>query len=144
LRDIEAVLAAHAPTLKRRRSEPACRSTLTDANKARSPGAFEAVIPALLTQLSPTEVRRTKENLRLVDSTLVRPGSGARHWAHFQNGKVAAKVHVVFDPKAQVPIFYERTSGNTNNITVAKSKMPIEAGATYVFDVPSAKLEFAV
>jgi hypothetical protein len=135
LRDIEAVLAAHAPALKRRRIEPACRSTLADANKARSPGAFEAVIPALLTQLSPTEVRRTKENLRLSDSTLVHPGSGARHWAHFQNGKVAAKVHVVFDPKAQVPIFYELTSGNTNNITVAKSKMLIEAGATYVFDL---------
>lgn len=77
LRDIEAVLAAHAPALKRRRIEPACRSTLADANKARSPAAFEAVIPALLTQLSPTEVRRTKENLRLVDSTLVHQVAGA-------------------------------------------------------------------
>src|SRR5512132_4062688 len=44
--------------------------------QGRSPAAFEAVIPALLTQLSPTEVRRTKENLRLVDPTLVHPGSG--------------------------------------------------------------------
>ncbi len=135
LRDIEAVLAAHAPALKRRRIEPACRSTLADANKVRSPAAFEAVIPALLAQLSPTKARRTKEDLRLVDSTLVHPGSGAQHWAHFQNGKVAAKVHVVFDPKTQGPTFYELTSGNTNDITVAKSKMPIEAGATYVFDL---------
>ena len=73
LRDIEAVLAAHAPALKRRRIEPACRSTLADANKVRSPAAFEAVIPALLAQLSPTKARRTKEDLRLVDSALVHP-----------------------------------------------------------------------
>src|SRR5512132_1869077 len=47
LRDIEAALAAHAPALKRRRIEPACRSTLADANKVRSPAAFEGLIPAL-------------------------------------------------------------------------------------------------
>jgi len=135
LRDIEAVLAAHAPALKRRRIEPACRSTLADANRVRPPAAFEALIPALLAQLSPTRARRAKDELRLVDATLIHPGAGAARWAQFQDGKVAAKVHVVFDPKAQVPTFYELTSGNTNDITVAKSKMPIEAGATYVFDL---------
>ena len=135
LRDIEATLAAHAPALKRRRIEPACRSTLADANRVRSPVAFETVIPSLLAELSPTQRRRTQDDLRLIDSTVVHPGSGAKGWAHFQNGKVAAKVHVVYDPKAQVPTFYELTSGNTNDITVAKTKMPIEAGATYVFDL---------
>jgi IS4 transposase len=108
---------------------------LADANKTRAPEAFEALIPALLARLSPTRARRTKDDLRLVDSTLVHPGQGAANWAHFQDGKVAAKVHVVFDPKAQVPVFYELTSGNTNDITVAKSRMPVEPGATYVFDL---------
>ena len=135
LRDIEAVLATHAPSLKRRRITPACRSTLSDANKTRSPAAFEAVIPALLAELSPTQARRTKEDLRLIDATPIRPGSGAEDWAHFQNAKLGAKIHVVYDPKAQLPVFYELTSGNTNDITVAKTKMPIEAGATYVFDL---------
>jgi hypothetical protein len=135
LRDIEAVLASHAPALKRRHIEPACRSTLADANKARSPAAFEAVIPALLAKLSPTKARLVKGDLRLVDSTLVHPGHGAKDWAHFQNGKIAAKVHVVYDPKAEVPTFYELTSANTNDISVAKTKMPVEAGATYVFDL---------
>jgi transposase len=135
LRDIEAVLATHAPTLKRRRITPACRSTLCDANKVRSPAAFEALIPALLAELSPTQARRSKEDLRLIDSTLIHPGSGAGEWAQFQNAKLAAKVHVVYDPKAQLPVFYELTSGNTNDITLAKTKMPIEAGATYVFDL---------
>ena len=135
LRDIEAVLAAHAPALARRRIEPACRSTLADANKLRTPEAFEAIIPALLAELSPTQRRRTKNDLRLIDSTVIHPGRGAEGWAHFQNGKVAAKVHVVYDPKAQVPTFYELTSGNTNDITVAKAAVPIEAGVTYVFDL---------
>jgi IS4 transposase len=135
LRDIEAALAAHAPALRRRRIEPACRSTLADANRVRSPAAFEALIPVLVGRLSPTRARRTQEELRLVDSTLIHPGHGAAGWAHFQDGKVAAKVHMVFDPRAQVPIFYELTSGNTNDITVAKSKMPMEPGATYVFDL---------
>lgn len=135
LRDIEAVLAAHAPALKRRRIEPASRSTLADANKARSPAAFEALIPVLLSQLSPARRRRTRDELRLVDATVVHPGAGAKDWAHFQNGKVAAKVHVVYDPKAKLPTFYELTSGNTNDITVAKTKMPVEAGATYIFDL---------
>jgi hypothetical protein len=135
LRDIEAVLSAHAPALQRRRITPACRSTLADANKSRSPAAFEAMIPALLALLSPSKARQAKEELRLVDSTLVHPGRGAEGWAHFQNGKVAAKVHVVYDPKAEAPTFYELTSANTNDITVAKSKLPIEAGASYVFDL---------
>lgn len=135
LRDIEAAQSAHAPTLKRRQIAPACRSTLADANKVRPAAAFEALIAALLAKLSPTQRRLSRQELRLVDSTLITPGHGAQHWAKFQNGKVAAKVHVVFDPQAQVPIFYELTSGNTNDITLAKAKMPIEAGATYVFDL---------
>ena len=135
LRDIEAVLATHAPSLQRRRITPACRSTLADANKVRSPAAFEAMIPALLAELSPTQARRTKEDLRLVDATLIHPGRGSEKWAQFQNGKLGAKVHVVYDPKAQLPVFYELTSGNTNDITLAKAKMPIEAGATYIFDL---------
>jgi hypothetical protein len=48
LRDIEAVLAAHTPALKRRRITPACRSTLSDANKIRSPAAFEAPDPGVV------------------------------------------------------------------------------------------------
>lgn len=74
LRDIETAQAAHAPALKRRRIKLACRSTLADASRQRSPAAFEALIPALLAQLSPAKARQTKEDLRLIDSTLIHPG----------------------------------------------------------------------
>lgn len=135
LRDIEAVLAANAPGLRRRRIVPARRSTLSEANRYRSPEAFEALIPILLAKLSPARARKARDELRLVDATLIRPGGGAQDWAHFQHGHAVAKVHVVYDPKAQAPVFYEITSANTNDITVAKAAMPIEPGATYVFDL---------
>ena len=135
LRDIEAVLAMHASALRRRGIEPACRSTLADANAVRSPVPFEELIAALLGKLSPTKARYARKDLRLIDSTLVRPGAAAADWAHFQRGLVAAKVHVVYDPKAAVPTFFELTSANINDITVAKTAMPIATGATYVFDL---------
>jgi transposase len=123
------------PALKRRRIKLACRSTLADANKQRAPAAFEALIPALLAKLSPAKARQAKDELRLIDSTVIHPGRGAQEWAHFQSGNIAAKVHLVYDPQALLPVFYELTHGNINDITVAKTHMPIEAGATYVFDL---------
>ncbi|WP_223861839.1 IS4 family transposase, partial [Geminicoccus harenae] len=154
LRDIEAITAAHAKALGRRRIAPVRRSTFADANARRSSGPIEALIPALLSRLSPCQARQTRQALRLVDATLIRPGfqadpqlspdscpcrdgAGAccAGWARFQNGNLAAKVHVVFDPTLGVPVFFEVTSGNTNDITVAKTAMPIETGATYIFDL---------
>lgn len=41
----------------------------------------------------------------------------------------------MFDPALGVPVFFEVTAGNTNDITIAKATMPIEAGATYIFDL---------
>ncbi len=135
LRDIEAVMAMHGAALRRRGIEPICRSTLADANAVRPAAPFEALIAALLSQLSPTKERYARKDLRLIDSTLVRPGAAAADWARFQNGHVAAKVHVVYDAKAAVPTFFELTSANTNDITVAKTLMPIAPGASYVFDL---------
>jgi hypothetical protein len=75
------------------------------------------------------------------------PARGCAGWARFQNGKIGAKVHVVFDPTGGVPIFFEVSSGNVEpafrpaswpdrgDLTVAKSSMPVERGATHVFDL---------
>jgi len=135
LRDIEAVMEAQAPTLKRRKIFPARRSTLSDANAVRPAAPFDAVIAAMLAKLSPTKARYARRDLRLIDSTLVRPGAGAAEWARFESRCVAAKVHVVYDPHAQVPTFFELTGGNVNDITLAKKEMPIAPGATYAFDL---------
>jgi len=60
-------------------------------------------------------------------------GLGAA-WAHFSAKACGAKVHVIYDPDADRPVYAAVTAAKVNDITVAQT-MPIEAGATYVFDL---------
>ncbi len=43
-------------------------------------------------------------------------------------------MHVIYDPDADRPIYAAVSAANVNDITLAQA-MPIEAGATYVFDL---------
>ena len=45
-----------------------------------------------------------------------------------------AKAHVVYDPDLGRPVYHAVTAARVNDVTAAK-QMPIEAGATYVFDL---------
>jgi hypothetical protein len=56
------------------------------------------------------------------------------NWATFSAGVCGAKAHIVYDPDADQPLYLMVTPSNVNDITAAKD-MPIEAGATYVFDL---------
>lgn len=135
LRDVEAAGAAEAGELRRLRMLPAARSTLADANASRPPEVFEDLIAPLYAKLSPTQKRKAQDVVRILDSTRILPGAGAGDWARFAAAKVAAKVHVVYDPNREAPLFFEVSSGNVNDITVAKHKLQIMAGASYVFDL---------
>lgn len=135
LRDIEAASAAQAGELKRLRMLPAARSTLADANASRPPEVFEELIPPLLAKLSPTQRRKAQEEVRILDATRILPGAGASEWARFAVAEVAAKVHMVYDPQLQAPVYFEISPGNLNDITVAKQSLAIEAAASYVFDL---------
>ena len=55
-------------------------------------------------------------------------------WARFCAGVCGAKLHVVYDPDADRPIYAAITPARVNDITAAQT-MPIEPGATYVFDL---------
>ena len=55
-------------------------------------------------------------------------------WATFSAGVCGAKAHIIYDPDADQPLYLMVTPSNVNDITAAK-EMPIEAGATYVFDL---------
>jgi IS4 transposase len=135
LRDVEAAAAAEAGELRRLRMLPAARSTLADANASRAPEVFEALIAPLHAKLSPTQQRKVRDEVRILDSTRVLPGAGAGDWARFAAAHVAAKVHVVYDPAREAPLFFEVSSGNVNDISIAKHKLSIMAGASYVFDL---------
>ena len=45
-----------------------------------------------------------------------------------------AKAHIIYDPHADRPVYFAVTPANVNDITAAKA-MPIEPGATYVYDL---------
>ncbi len=69
----------------------------------------------------------------------MRPGwpgltHGCPAQATFSAGVCGAKAHIVYDPDAVQPVYLQITKANVNDITAAQA-MPVEAGATYVFDL---------
>lgn len=79
-------------------------------------------------------LRRTADAVRLIDSTGVRLSGLACDWARFSKGVSGAKAHIVYDPDAERPLYLEVTPARVNDIVAARA-MPIEPGATYVFDL---------
>ena len=70
----------------------------------------------------------------LIDSTSVRLSALSGRWARFSAKACGAKAHVVYDPDADRPVYAAVTPARVTDLTAAKA-MPIEAGATYVFDL---------
>ena len=78
--------------------------------------------------------RASCDAVRLIDATSVSLTAHAQNWAGISERGCGAKLHVVLDPDAVLPVHFVVTSRRVNDITPAKA-MPIEAGATYVFDL---------
>jgi hypothetical protein len=133
LREIEANLKSHAGKLHRLGGSPMSRSTLSTVNAQRPAEVFAGLLAALIASLQAGYRRKIRDCVRLIDATCVRLSS-ASDWATFSTGVCGAKAHVVYDPDADQPLYLMVTPSNVNDITAAK-QMPIEAGATYVFDL---------
>jgi hypothetical protein len=87
-----------------------------------------------MAQLQAGYRRKIGDCVRLIDSTSVQLSSLSGNWATFSTGVCGAKAHIIYDPDADQPLYLMVTPSNVNDITAAK-EMPIEAGATYVFDL---------
>ena len=72
--------------------------------------------------------------MRLLDTTKLNLSGLSAGWARFSADHCAAKLHVVYDPHGGVPLRAVVTPDRVNDITPARA-MPIEPGATYVFDL---------
>ena len=70
----------------------------------------------------------------LINSTSVRLSALSERWARFSATACGAKAHIVYDPDADRPVYAAVTPARVTDLTAAKA-MPIEAGATYVFDL---------
>lgn len=134
LREIVGGLESHAVRLYHLGAEPARRSTLADANGSRSYGVFAELFAALVGRAHRGLRRKIGETTYLIDSTGVRLNNLSAGWARFSDGVCGAKVHVIYDPAADQPIYAALSAAKVNDITVAQT-MPITPGATYVFDL---------
>ena len=95
---------------------------------------FGDLFAAMVRQAQRGLRRAVGEATYLVDSTGVRVSGLAAEWARFSAKAWGAKVHVIYDPDTDRPLYAAVTAAKVNDITAAQA-MPIEAGATYVFDL---------
>ena len=146
LRDIEAGMASHAARLYHLGVTPAVRSTLADANRYRDSRLFSGLFALMISRLSRGQRRNLAETTYLLDATAVPLPVQAARWARFSATTCGVKVHVIYDAGGERPIgacpragqgpdpWAAVTASNVNDITAAH-EMPIEPGATYVFDL---------
>jgi hypothetical protein len=134
LRAVEATMASHRARLYHVGAKVPPRSTLSDANRDRSSEPFSGLFAHMLAKANRGLRRKLGEEVRLIDSTGLHLAGAGADWARFSADVCGAKAHVVYDPDAGRPVYHAVTPANVNDITPAKA-MPIEAGATYVFDL---------
>lgn len=134
LREIVTGMTSHEPRLYHLGGAVVKRSTFSDANSERPCQMFAELFAQMLPQAHRGLRRASADAVRLIDSTGVRLSSLSAGWATFSADVFGAKAHIIYDPNADRPIYFAVTAARVNDITAAKA-MPIEAGATYVYDL---------
>ena len=134
LREIVTGLSSHAARLYHLGTDPVRRSTFSDANAKRPVEVFAELLEIMMRQAHRGLRRKLAETTYLIDATSVRLNEHSATWARFSAGVCGAKVHVIYDADADRPIYAAVSSAKVNDITAAH-QMPIEPGATYVFDL---------
>jgi hypothetical protein len=133
LRDIEAGLSSHANRLHPAWATPPRRATLAEANRNRPVAIFADLLAAMI-QRAHRKLRQSMDGVTyLIDSTGLALNALSK-WARFSAKVCGAKLHVVYDPNADCPVYTAFSAANVNDITAAKA-MPIVPKATYVFDL---------
>jgi putative transposase len=108
------------------------RSTLSDANGRRPVGIFAQTFATLSAMASRQLRSEGTEMVRLIDASPI-PLGKVCSWATW-NGRIRGmKLHVVYDPKNDVPKCVEVTPATVNDVEIGR-QVPIQAGTTYVFD----------
>jgi hypothetical protein len=134
LRDLEAILESQDARRYHARLPLVHRSTLADAAASRPVAVFTGVLSALIPCLTRKLRREVGDCVRLIDSTSVRLNRLSEAWSRFSTDLCGVKAHIIYDPDADCPLYLAVTPARVNDITPAKA-MPIDPGATYVFDL---------
>jgi hypothetical protein len=134
LRETVTTLNSHAAQLYHLGAHSVARSTLSDANARRPSAIFQDLFAMVMAQAHRRLRQDLSELVHLIDSTPLRLNRLSADWARFSADVCGAKVHVVYDPDADQPVYAAFSKANVNDITAAQA-MPIVPGATYVFDL---------
>ncbi len=134
LREIVTGLSSHTARLYHLGAKPPRRSTLSDANALRPAAVFAELLAMMMKHAHRGLRRKLAETTYLIDATSARLNERSAGWARFSAGVCGAKAHVIYDADADRPIYAAVSAANVNDITAAR-EMPIEPGATYVFDL---------
>lgn len=108
------------------------KSTFSDANARRPVALFSELFTALSAQAGRTLRREGPAMLRLLDASPI-PLSRLAEGAGWNGRTHGLKLHMLYDPLADHPQRIDLTPANVNDITPA-NQIPLERGATYVFD----------
>ena len=134
LREIEAGLESHKSRLYHLGVTAPRRSTLADANTSRPCAVFAELFAVMMARAHRGLRRHLADTTYQIDSTGLRLDRRSLDWARFSETVCGVKLHVVYDADADRPIYAAITPARVNDITAVQA-MPIEPGATYVFDL---------
>jgi hypothetical protein len=134
LREIEETMASHERRLYHLGATAPARSTLADANAKRPAQLFADLFAVLTASASPGLRRATREAIHLVDASSIRLTDISRAWADYEAHGALVKLHLDFDAGGAIPANFAITPARVNDVSMAHA-LPIEPGATYVFDL---------
>ena len=134
LREITGGLESHGARLYHVGGRPAQRSTLSDANALRPSAVFSELFSEMAGRAQRGLRRKLADATYLIDATGLRLSGMGSAWAHFSAKACGAKLHIIYDADTERPVYAAVTAARVNDITAAQA-MPIEPGATYVFDL---------
>ena len=134
LREIEGTMESHRSRLYHLGVAAPKRATLADANAKRPAAVFAELFEMLLGQAHRGLRKASKEAVRLIDSSRITLNSLSRDWAQYDAVCDGVKLHIVYDPRAALPVYFAVSPARENDMVQAKH-MPVEPGATYVFDL---------
>ena len=110
------------------------RSTISDAVQKRSVWIFYRVFFDLLGQLGKqSNTSHIRQAVQLIDSTVVTMCMTKFKWASYRTGIAGIKIHTLYDPDLDAPIFFTMSSGKLSDCKAVKD-WGVTKNTMYVFD----------
>lgn len=134
LREIVTGLESHQARLYHIGAHRVQRSTLSDANRLRPAALFADLFATMAKRMHRGLRKAIGESIYLIDSTYLPLSGLSADWAHYSANVCGAKLHVIYDPDADQPIYAAVSPARAHDVSLAHA-MPIVPGATYAFDL---------